>query len=366
MPEFQESDSKAATENNSEAPSAPETPNFNFIDAARDSAKNSASSAVSELSPNFTDSAKNKASSAVSEQSPNFTDSAKNSASSAVSELSPNFTDSAKNKTSAAPLDRNFSSNDAAMQSAREQDKGPDTAAIAASIIKNQGFGRGEDRRAIEDALADAMENGKFASKDLVKEINNELSRQGSNIRLKDQVSGGGGGSKHGDFREEHTELKGKFSITENGRDKDQMNIKITKDVVTENGKVVGAHSSREGDFGGGGGGWGKQPEYLNNKNDDFKLDEFKLEDGGGKGGGGGGGGGKGGGKDSNYEYHGGGASGKPNSGAPDAAGKTHAEAAGAQKTDKPGGASGNKSESNEKKDNQAPNSAGNYEYHQQ
>jgi hypothetical protein len=175
---------------------------------------------------------------------------------------------------------------------------------LADSLIKNNGFGKGADRSNAEAALLqtmqDALQKGNGANRDFVKQVNEDLAKKGSDLRLKEQGGGGGGRSGGGDSYQEHSQIDSKFTVT-NGRGamQDGMKLEASKDTVVEKGKVVGERSEVRGERGGGGGGWGKGVEQQ----DRFKLHDLELygEDpalrkttGGGPGRGGKGGGGPG------------------------------------------------------------------------
>ena len=199
-------------------------------------------------------------------------------------------------------------SNDKASSSdpSKETSKDLSASQIADLIIKNKGFGDlgSEDRGKLDSALGKSFNKSmgdSDASKELTKKVNEELAKKNSDLRVDfDSKGGGGGGGRRSDgLSESHQEKDGTFSVTEKGKPVDGMSMHGEKDTVYDkNGKVVGERSSRESENGGSGGGWGKQPEARKEQNnsskDQFKLDDFILEDskGGGKGGGGGGGGG--------------------------------------------------------------------------
>ncbi len=214
---------------------------------------------------------------------------------------------------SISSTDKANSSTDTAKDSLKELN----ASQIADLIIKNKGFGAkgSEDRDKIDSALGKAFDKSmknpdtgnlsKDENKDLAKKVNEELAKKNSDLRVDfDSKGGGGGGGRRSDgLSEKHQEKDGSFSVTEKGKPVDEISMHGTKDTVYDkNGKVVGERSSRESENGGSGGGWGKGPEHNSNSDksdksgkDEFKLDDFIIEDGG-KGGGGGGGGGKGGG----------------------------------------------------------------------
>ena len=142
----------------------------------------------------------------------------------------------------------------------RTERNDPSAKQVADSMIKNGGFGRGEDRRAVENSLADAMKKGE--GKEHVQQINDELKAAGSKIKVTENITGGGGsGSREVNGVKVETSsssAEGRFVVHGNAGQKDAMNIQVGSSEIRENGIVVGQHSYQSGDKGGGASGWGK------------------------------------------------------------------------------------------------------------
>lgn len=213
------------------------------------------------------------------------------------------------NSDKSATSDKTSSNTDPAKDASKEMS----ASQIADLIIKNNGFGKlgSEDRGKLDSALGKSFDKSMSdadASKELTKKVNEELAKKNSDLRVdfESKGGGGGGGRRKDGLHETHQEKDGTFNVTEKGKPVDGMSMHAEKDTVYDKtGKVVGEQKFRESENGGSGGGWGKaaeaKKEQNNSSKDQFKLDDFILEDkagsgsGGGKGGGGGGG--KGGGK---------------------------------------------------------------------
>lgn len=157
-------------------------------------------------------------------------------------------------------------------------------AQMAERIIANNGFGKGDDRALMDQilgkALEDALKNGDDSARRLAQQINQELSRHGSTLRVDAKVAGGGGRSNVDGIVSEHTEGAATFRVTEFGRDRDRMSMHASYDKVIENGNVVGERSSREGEFGGGAGGWGRDPYAYSQGKRGMPADNYEYNQG--------------------------------------------------------------------------------------
>lgn len=188
---------------------------------------------------------------------------------------------------------------DTTKNSAAAADKPMTPSQVADSLIKNHGFGNGEDREKINNTLGkvtlDDLKNGDGkAAKEFAMKVNEELAKKGADIFLGEKGLGGGGSGGRGKDgqHESSAEEKEAFSVYDKGHITDVSIVSAATDKVTDkNGKVIGEHESVSTDTGGGGG--GKGPVSRG-----FQLHEMNLHDPSDTGhGGGGGGGGQGGSK---------------------------------------------------------------------